>query len=369
MRRRRFLGIAGVTVGGLALGAPAYAVSRGRQNGMAYLSGYTSSGAPGVGIATWDASTGELALRGTVDGGPDPSWITFGWNEEIMYASNELVPDGTLSAVRMEDPPVPINSMPSGEGPVHVEAHPGGSKLFSSLYTTGQVAVHWIRSQGGVGKVVHREQHPTEGEKQPIVHQTRIDSTGNWLLVCDLGLDSVFVYRFDNDSGALRRTDRIQLDEGSGPRHLAFDPDEKFVYVANETNSTVTTATWDSAAGKLTPVETVSTLPDPPPAENTVAEVVVADGFVYVSNRGHDSIAVFAADAATGKLELLDTPSCGGQTPRNIELDPTGNWLYVANQGSGEVVWFPRDQKTGELGEQAGALEFPAVSRVLFPRL
>jgi len=199
------------------------------------------------------------------------------------------------------------------------------------------------------------------------VHQVVSDPNGGWVLACDLGLDSVFAYQVDWFTGKLGSQRRTRLPAGAGPRHLAFAPTGSFAYVANEQDSTITTCTWDALHGVLTPIQTISTLLAEPRTRNYPAEVVVSpDGrFVYLSNRGDDSIAVFAV-LSGGTLELLATPSCGGTWPRSIALDPSGRWLYVGNQQSDQVVWFARNASTGLLGARAGTLDFTAVSCILF---
>ncbi len=365
MRRRDFLGIAGSAAGAMLF--PTEAAGSPRQ---VYLSSYTSGGGPGIGYGTVDGVTGKLKLTGTVDGGVDPSFLALAPGHKALYANNELVPDGLVTALEVgaSGRPAQLNQEVTGQGPVHVHVHPSGRFLLSALYTTGQVAVHSIGADRRVGPVVDSVQHPTDPELgKPIVHQVVSDPSGGWVLACDLGLDSVFAYQVDLHTGHLGSQRRTQLAAGAGPRQLAFAPTGSFAYVANEQDSTITTCRWDASHGVLTPIQTISTLLAEPPTRNYPAAVVVSpDGrFVYLSNRGDNSIAVFAV-RSTGLLELVATPSCGGVWPRSVALEPSGRWLYVGNQQSNQVVWFGRDVTTGQLGTQAGSLDFTAVSCILF---
>jgi 6-phosphogluconolactonase len=365
MRRREFLGIAATATGGLVFPPTSAGATK-----RVYLSSYTSSGGPGIGYGAVDITTGKLKLTGTADGGTDPSFLALAPGQRALYANNELVPDGLVTALSIgsSGQPTLLNQQPTGQGPVHVHVHPSGRYLVSSLYTVGQVVVHSLGADRRVGPVVDSVQHPTDPELgKPVVHQVVSDPNGGWLLACDLGLDSVFAYRLDLHTGKLGTQRRTQLAAGAGPRHLAFSPTGSYAYVANELDSTITTCRWHAASGVLTPIQTISTLLAPPPTRNYPAAVVVSpDGrYVYLSNRGDNSIAVFAV-RPTGQLSLVATPSCGGVWPRSIALDPSGRWLFVGNQQSDEVVWFPRNASTGLLGAQAGSLAFTAVSCILF---
>lgn len=365
MRRREFLGVAASATGTLMFPPTSDGASK-----RVYLSSYTSSGGPGIGFGTVDVTTGKLKLTGTADGGADPSFLALAPDRRALYASNELVPDGLVTALDVDasGKPTLLNQQPTGQGPVHVHVHPSGRYLVSSLYSVGQVAVHALGADRRVGPVVDTVRHPTDPELgNPVVHQVVSDPSGGWLLACDLGLDSVFAYQLDLHTGKLGSQRRTQLAAGAGPRHLAFSPTGSFAYVANELDSTITTCRWDATNGVLTPIQTISTLLAPPPTRNYPAAVVVSpDGrHVYLSNRGDNSIAVFAV-RSPGRLELVATPTCGGDWPRSIALDPSGRWLYVGNQRSDQVVWFRRNASTGLLGAQAGSFDFTAVSCVSF---
>ena len=190
--------------------------------------------------------------------------------------------------------------------------------------------------------------------------------------VSDLGLDKAMIYRFDAANGTLRLNDPpfSKLPPGSGPRHLSFHPKGRLAYQINELNSTLTAFAYDPARGSMREIATSSTLPPGFAGVSTTAEVEVhPDGkYVYGSNRGHDSIAVFAIDGRKGKLKSVEHVSTKGKTPRQFAIDPTGDYLFAANQNSNEVVIFRIDRKTGRLSATGEVLQIPIPVCVVFAR-
>ncbi len=184
-------------------------------------------------------------------------------------------------------------------------------------------------------------------------HSVNLDAANRFAFVADLGLDKVFVYRFDPAAGKLspNQPPAVKVAPGAGPRHLAFDPTGRFAYVIDELDSTITVFWYDAENGTLSRIQVVSTLPKDFRGENTCAEVAVhpSGKFVYGSNRGHDSLAIFSVDPASGKLSLEGHESTQGKTPRNFAIDPTGSFLLAANQDSDSVVVFRIDGATGRL--------------------
>ena len=172
------------------------------------------------------------------------------------------------------------------------------------------------------------------------------------------------VYRFNQSKGLLTANDPpfAKVNPGAGPRHFVFSPDAKFLYVINEMGSTISGFSYDASAGTLHPLGTVSTLPEGFKGKNDTAEIEVSsDGkFLYGSNRGHDSIAIFAINPASGALSFVESVSTGGKTPRNFQIDPTGNYLLAANQDSNNIVIFKIDRKTGRLNPTGQVLEVPS---------
>jgi len=225
--------------------------------------------------------------------------------------------------------------------------------------------VHPIRTGGTVGAASDVQRHaPDAGHRAAHPHQNVVDPTGQWILSVDLGLDAIYGYQLDQGTGRLHQHARVPVHSGSGPRHLAFHPGGRYAYVVDETDSTVTVCAWN--AGALVPGAVVPTRARSSATVNNPGEIAVsADGrFVYVTNRGDDTIAVFATGQGGASLTLMASPSCGGTQPRHLAIEPGGRWLYVANQHSGTVVWFAVDPTTG-VPHRAGQLAVPGVAQVL----
>ena len=328
-----------------------------------YLGSYTSEGGKGIGVGAIDEGTGKLSVDHWVGGVTDPSWLAMSPDGHTLYAVSETGPTGRVSALHLDSAgdPVLIGGQKTGAGPAHVQVHPTGTYAFTSNYDGGTVGVYPIRSGGSLGAATDTVKHPP-GPAHP--HQVVVDPTGKWILSVDLGVESVYVYQLDASAGKLKQHARVRLRTGAGPRHLAFHPGGGYVYVADETDSTVTICAWK--AGTLTPGAVVSTRPKPASTVNNPGEIVVsADGrFVYVTNRGDNTIAVFVTAKGGAALTLVASPACGGKEPRHLAIDPGGRWLYVANQHSNQVVWFALEPSTG-LPRRAGAVSVPAVSQVL----
>jgi 6-phosphogluconolactonase len=200
-------------------------------------------------------------------------------------------------------------------------------------------------------------------QEGPHAHSINLDPANRFAFVADLGLDKVMIYRFDPARGTLVPNDppSASTAPGAGPRHFSFHPNGRYAYVINELNSTVTAFAFDAEKGALREIHSVPTLPGDFKGTSTTAEVqVTPDGkFLYGSNRGHDSLAVFAVDAETGKLSPAGFHSTQGKTPRNFGIDPSGRWLLAANQGSGSVAVFRIDAKTGKLDPAGTPIQVP----------
>lgn len=380
-RRGLLGGVAGTAVVGGAVAAATRAAQAGTAaaTGVAragtvaprrvLLGSYTSSGGGGIGVGTADPTTGVLSVDGWTAVVPDPSWLAV--RATTLYAVSELSPKGTVNALRLNGSALPtvVGKQPTGSGPAHVAVHPSGSWLFTSLYDGGAVVTHPVRSDGSVAPSTDTHADvPAAGQSGPAhPHQIVPDPSGTWLVGTDLGLDTLYVYTVDTSTKKPHQHSHLRLPTGTGPRHLVFSPDGKHLYVANETGSTVTVCAWQTG-GSVTALTTVSTRVTTTTSPNYPGEVAVSpDGrFLYVSNRGDNTVAVFAVSADGSAVSLLATPSCGGDWPRHLTLDPTGGWLYVANQNSGDVTWFPVNRTTGLLGAQAGRVVAPGVSQVLF---
>lgn len=311
----------------------------------------------GIVPATRDPRTGGLAAGPPTRAVAAPSWLAYGPERVTVYAISEQTA-GTVSAL---GPDLAVrNTVPTGNGPAHVAVHPGGGFLFTSLYGGGATVTHPIHPDGTLGRATDTRQQGSGSH----AHQVVVDPTGAWVLAVDLGMDAVFTYTLDPGAGKLTAVGRTAMTPGSGPRHLAFHPAGAFAYLANENNSTVTVCTW--ADGVLTPGQVLAAAPDTG-ITNYPGEIAVSpdERFVFVSNRGTNTVGVFAVEADGSELRRVAAPSCGGDWPRHLAVDPTGSFLYVANQRSGDVSWFPIDSSTGVPGPLAGRIPAAGAAQVL----
>jgi 6-phosphogluconolactonase (cycloisomerase 2 family) len=343
--------------------------------GHAYIGSFTSAGGYGLTAAAVDPGTGALTALAHTAEVPNPSFLAASADGRTLYAVSETEPQGAAAAFSLADPaapkllgaPVPVR----GGSPTHLALHRG--HLCTANYSApGSVSVVAVTDDGSLGAVRYVLEHEGDGpdkgrQEAPHAHAVVPDPSGRWLLSVDLGTDSVRVCELDPSSGELEVERELGLRSGIGPRHLTFHPDGGHAYVMNELDSVVTVCRWDAGKGSLRPLAEVRVLPDGTRGENFPSELVVStDGrFAWVANRGQDSIAVLGIDETGERVELLDTVGCGGSWPRHLTLDPSGSRLYAANERSGDVTWFDVDP-VGGLPKQAGSLELPAVSCVLF---
>lgn len=338
---------------------------------------YGPADQPAIYAFDFDDGSGALAAAGAFAGVADPSFLALHPAGRQLYAVSEAT-DGGPGAVwafalgrgpaRLE----PLGSQPSrGELPCHLLVDPGGRWLAVTNYGSGSVAVLPIRPDGALGAPVAAAQHAGRGpnparQEGPHAHASILDRAGRHLIVADLGIDQLLVYRLDGAAGALQAHGQTPTRPGAGPRHLAFHPGGQLLYVANELDSTVTLYAYDPAGGALDPLQTLSTLPGWA-GENSVADIHLAPGAarLYVSNRGHNSLAVFGV-GGDGRLELLATAGCGGDWPRNFALAPGGRFVVVANQHSGELVVLPLQPGGEEVGAPVARAALPGAACVLF---
>jgi 6-phosphogluconolactonase len=299
---------------------------------------------------------------GSLPGLTNPAYLTIEPRRRRLYAVEEVEHAGRVHALAF-DPATGaltrLNAQSShGAGPAHLSVDREARWVFVANYNSGSIAVYPIRDDGSLGPATATVQHRGSGphpdrQQGPHAHWIASDPANSFVLVADLGLDAVLSYRFDVTAGTLAPNDppSTPLAPAAGPRHLAFRPDGHFVYVLNEMDSTLVTCEYDPSHGHLQPVQTLSTLPAVFSGENSTAAVRMhpSGRFVYASNRGHDSIAIFAGDPSTGLLTAVGHESTRGTTPRDFNIDPSGTFLLAANQDSDTIVTFSIDQATGRL--------------------
>lgn len=334
LTRRGFLGVTAASL----VATPAVAASG--PSRTLYLGTYTSpaGGGSGIGIASYDVN-GKITATGVLAGVEDPSFLVR--RGQFLYAVNEQATGGvTAVAIDAPDKLRVLNRQPNkGSAPCHLTI--AGNYLLNANYGSGDLAVHPIRPDGSLGQQTDLVEH--EGAT-PHAHQ--VLQVGEYIVAVDLGTDSIYTYTLAN--GKLTPRYQTTLKAGAGPRHLAFHPSGHFAYVANELDSTITVCRYDD--GQFTPLSTLSTIPPGAP-QNFPGEVITsADGrSVYLTNRGHNSVAVFTILDQGAAISLTSTPSCGGDWPRHCTLDPTGTLMFVSNQRSNNVTTFAVDRRTGGL--------------------
>jgi 6-phosphogluconolactonase len=326
---------------------------------------FVGSGKKDIEAFRFDTATGALTSLGQAAAMARPSFLAIAPNHRFLYAISEggRPADSSVSAFSI-DPALGkltlLNSQPAGggSGPCHVEVDASGKNALIANYGSGSVAVFPLTASGELGPAsafVQDSGSSVNHDRQegPHAHCIVTDPRDRFAFVCDLGLDKVLVFEFDAAKGTLTPASPafVSVAPGSGPRHIAFHPNGRWAYVINEMASTITGFAYDAAHGRLREIQTESTLPKDFSGRNTCAEVAIhpSGKFVYGSNRGDDSIAVFTCDPSTGRLALAQRVSTGGKTPRQFEIDPTGNWLIAANQDSDTVVVFRIDSSTGQL--------------------
>ena len=349
-----------------------------RNHYLAYVGTYTTKTASkGIYVFRYDGSAGKLAPLGVAAETRDPSWIAIHPNGKFLYAVNEAGKDSLVSAFGIDSASgklTLLDQVPAlGEDPCYLSLDGTGKYVLVANYTSGNVVVFPIGRDGQLGPATANL--PDTGklgpnkERQdgPHAHWIETSAGNRFAYVSDLGLDKVLIYKFDRESGKLSNPDPSQpeafsatLPPGSGPRHLAFSRDGNFMYVLGELQSTVTVFAND-AREKYRAVQSVSALPTGFSGRNDAAEIALdpSGKFIYTSNRGSDTIAVFHVGRA-GLLRLAANVPTGGKEPRHFSIDPSGNYLLAENQLSDSIVAFRIDQKTGTLAPTGETLEVPS---------
>jgi 6-phosphogluconolactonase len=369
----------------LAAAAPA-----GRQGKyLFYVGTYTEEGSKSKGIYAYrfDADTGQITPLGLAAETTNPSFVALHPNGRFLYAVNEVgnykgPNSGGVSAFsidRASGKLTFLNEMPSrGADPCYITVDKTGKYVLVANYTGGSLAVFPVLADGKLGEASAFLQHTGHGtnptrQEGPHAHSIDLSPDNRFAMVDDLGLDELFVYKFDSAKGSLTPNDPpfAKLDAGAGPRHFVLRPDGKFAYVISEMGHTVTVFSNDAASGRLQLLQTVTTLPKDFKGRNDDAEIRVhpSGKFLYASNRGDDSIAIYTIDKSKGTLAQVGSIHTGGKEPRNFEIDPTGTLLLAANQKSDNIVVFRIDAKTGGLTATGQALDVGSPVCVKFLRI
>ncbi|WP_138751211.1 lactonase family protein [Paenibacillus sinopodophylli] len=336
-----------------------------KQRLFVFAGSYAEAEEKGVHVYVFDEETGILQLTDSVDGLKNPTFLNVDADRNLLYAIAETVNDagqkvgeaaafainpskGSLSLLNRK---ITVDSTTC-----HIQRDAESRFLTVTSYHGGMIGLFGINEDGTIGRDLDVQQHEgsskhPERQDRPHPHSSFYSPDGRFLLVSDLGLDRIVTYKLDAEAGKLVHQSSAALHPGAGPRHLTFHPNGKFVYVINEVDSSITSFTYDKETGQLITLQTVSTLPADFEGENSCAEITVStDGrYLYGSNRGHDSIVVFAIDDQSGSLSLVQHFSVEGGHPRHFALTPSGRFLLAANRDTDNIVTFTVDRDSGKL--------------------
>jgi 6-phosphogluconolactonase len=318
----------------------------------------------GINVYRVDATTGRWTHVQLVDGLLNPSFLALDRSSRFLYCVHGDASEISAFSIDPERGKLTFinQETTAGKNPVHLSVDPGNRFLVVANHVTSSLAVLPRHEDGSLGKLV--DLVVLEGQigphriEQPFAkpHQVEFDPSGRFIIVPDKGLDRVFTFRVDGETGKLLAVDAppAAAREGAGPRHVAFHPSGAVAYVVNELDSTVMACRLNPGHGNLTPFQVVSALPDTFVGNSRAAEIMVSkDGrFVYASNRGHDNVAIFSVDPASGRLTNIGWEKSHGRTPRFFTLDPSGAWMFIANEDSDNIVTFRVDQQTGMLSHE-----------------
>lgn len=351
---------------------------------FAYFGTYTNSGkSKGIYCYAFDPASGSLTETSSTGGIENPSFLAIHPNKKYLYAVSEKAnPDGktggtvwAYSIDKKSGKLTAINHQSSeGAGPCHISVDKTGQCALVANYDSGNVIALPIKSDGSLGKAESVVQHEgssinPERQKSAHAHSINVSSNNKFALAADLGLDKILIYKFNAKKAKLQKSNpsHSATIPGGGPRHLAFHPNERHAYIANEMISSVTAFEYNDKDGSLTEIQTISTLPDKTP-NNSTAEILIhpSGKFAYCSNRGHDSIAVFKIDPKSGKLSAIGHQKTLGTVPRNFSIDPSGMFLIACNQTSDNVVVFKINQDTGLLSPVGTPTQIPSPVCVKF---
>jgi 6-phosphogluconolactonase len=358
--------------------------NRAKSSYVVYVGTYTGPASKGIYAFRFDPSSSKATPLGLVAETTNPSFLAIDPSRRYLYAANEVgdykgEKSGAISAFAIDQKAgklTLLNEVSSrGAGPCHVAFDKTGKYVLVANYDGGSVVAFPVLHDGRLGEasaVVQHSGHGPNAERQegPHAHEIQLSPDNRFAIAADLGLDELLVYRFDAAKGTLTANDPPlgKVEPGAGPRHFVFHPNGSFVYALNEMSGSITSFAYEARTGTLSNLQTISAPPKDFKGKNDSAEIVVdASGkHLYASNRGPDTIAVFAIDSAKGNLRLVEHVPTKGKTPRNFAIDPTGRYLFAANQDSNNIVVFRIDSKTGRLTDTGQSLDVPSPVCITF---
>jgi 6-phosphogluconolactonase len=367
MRTTRYVSVLLLALSAIPPSARLASAAKTPKEYLVYFGTYTDKGSKGIYVCRFRPATGKLTPVELAAETVSPSFLAVDPAQRYLFAANEIgdyqkAKSGSVSSFAIDRRTGKLSALNTvasrGADPCHLTVDRAGKHVLVANYTGGSVAVLPVKADGMLEEASDFVQHlgssvDPERQKEPHAHNVVLTTDNRFAVVADLGLDKLLVYRFDAEKGKLTANDPPYgvVKAGSGPRHIAFHPNGRWAYVISEMGNIITTFDWDGDKGSFHELQTVSTLPKDFKGGNTTAEVVVhpKGRYVYGSNRGHDSIAVYAVDPAKGVLTAIEDVPTLGKEPRNFALDPTGAYLFAANQNSNTVVVFKVNPSNGRL--------------------
>jgi len=368
----------------LPLGTRLAGAGKASKEYLVYFGTYTGKDSKGIYACRFRPGSGKLTAVELAGETASPSFLAVDPGLHYLFAANEIgdysgTKSGSVSSFAIDRHSGKLTALSTvssrGADPCFVSVDKTGKNVLVANYTGGSVAVLPVKAGGKLGEATDFKQHlgssvDPKRQGEPHAHSIVLSPNDRFAVVNDLGLDKLLVYRFDSQKGTLTPNNPPAgtVKPGSGPRHFAFHPNGRFGYSINEMGNTVTAFDWNGDLGTLHEIQTISTLPEGFTGENTTAEIAVhpSGRFLYGSNRGHDSIVVYAIDPAKGTLTLVEDVLTGGKEPRNFALDPTGRYLFAANQNSNTVVVFRVNPENGRLTPSGEKIEVPSPVCVTF---
>ncbi len=370
-----------------AMAAPAKGMTT-ASSYFVYVGTYTGSTSKGIYGFRFDPKTGQFTSTGLVAELPNPAWLVTDPQHRFLYAATEMGPEpgadnykknGAISSYSINPKTGALTFLnkvdAGGGGSCHLAVDKTGKMLFVANYGSGNVASFAIKADGSIGERTGFDQHTGSSvdparQTGPHAHEVVLSPDNRFLFVPDLGMDQIKIYRVDAAKGTFSPNDPpfATVKAGLGPRHFTFGRGAKFAYAICEMGSSVVVFAYDPAKGALTPLQTISTLPSDFKGEDNSAEIEVGRSgrFLYASNRGSDSITVFAIDPIKGTLTKVQVVPTQGKIPRNFAIDPTGKYLVAGNQKSDQMVVFDVDQNDGQLKPAGQVVDAPSPVSILF---
>lgn len=349
-----------------------------------YIGSYAEPENPGIHVLSFDSQEGLLTRVGSVSGIKNPTFLDID-SENLRLDAVSAIPDfdgqpsGGIVSYRIDPETGQLEAqdrhLSQAPGPCYVRRDRDKRVLLISNYRGGGICMYPLNEQGQISGQAQPFKHEGSGivedrQEGPHPHSIQPDPSNRYVLVPDLGADKLFIYQLDTEDPKLTPYGELKMEPGSGPRHMDFHPNGRYAYIMNELGNTVTVCSYEPQDGSFRILETVPTLPESFTGTNTAADIhLSADGrFLYGSNRGHDSIAVYSVDADSGLLTFVEHVSTEGKTPRNFALSPDNRFLLAANQDTNNIVIYRRDAETGRLHSTGHQIEVwkPVCIKFLF---